>query len=101
MARKAMIEKNERRKQTVTRFAQKRQALKAILASESVSEEERELAARKLQAMPRDASATRVTLRCGVSGRAKGNYRKFQLSRIALRELAHRGLLPGVTKSSW
>lgn len=101
MARTAMIVKNDRRKATVAKYAEKRKALKAIANNPELPWEERDEAARKLRKMPRDASATRVTLRCGVSGRSKGNYRKFQLSRIALRELAHQGLLPGVTKSSW
>lgn len=101
MARRALIEKNKRRQATVAKYAERRKELKAIMNNTDLSWEERDEAGRKLRKMPRDASATRVTLRCGVTGRSKGNYRKFQLSRIALRELAHQGMLPGVTKSSW
>lgn len=101
MAKKSMIAKNEKRKKTVARFAEKRAALKAIINDRSASEEDREEAAARLRKLPRDASPTRVVNRCALTGRPRAYYRKFGLSRIALRDLALRGEIPGVIKSSW
>ena len=101
MAKKSQINRNLKRQKTVARFASRRQALKAIIRNPSSTFDERQEAIAKLQAMPRDASATRVKNRCPVSGRSKGYYRKFNISRIALREMALQGYLPGVVKASW
>ncbi len=101
MAKKSQINRNLKRQKTVARFASRRQALKAIIRNPSSTFDERQEAIAKLQAMPRDASATRVKNRCPVSGRSKGYYRKFNMSRIALREMALQGYLPGVVKASW
>jgi small subunit ribosomal protein S14 len=96
-----MIAKNERRKRTAARYADKRRALKAIIRDMNRPTSEREDAARKLRKLPRDSSATRIRSRCQVTGRARGVYRKFALSRIAFRELAREGEIPGITKASW
>ena len=101
MAKKSSIAKNLRRQKTVERYRERREELKSILKDLSHPQEERDLAMRKLNKMPRDASPTRVRNRCHLTGRPRGYYRKFGLSRIALRDLALRGELPGVTKSSW
>ena len=101
MAKKSKIARNEQRKKKVEQYAGKRAELKGILASQSVSDEEKEEAAVKLRKLPRDSSPTRIRNRCLLSGRPRGFYRKFGLSRLALRERALRGELPGVTKSSW
>ena len=101
MAKKSQINRNLKRQKTVARFASRRQALKAIIRNPSSTFDERQEAIAKLQAMPRDASATRVKNRCPASGRSKGYYRKFNMSRIALREMALQGYLPGVVKASW
>ncbi|MFD1936637.1 MULTISPECIES: 30S ribosomal protein S14 [Nonomuraea] len=99
MAKKSKIAANERRKATVTRYAERRAVLKEIIRTGSA--EERARAVRELSRQPRDASATRVRNRDSVDGRPRGHLRTFGLSRIRFREMAHRGELPGVTKSSW
>ncbi len=101
MAKKSMIAKNEQRKALVAKFAEKRAALKATLADPKTSAADHDLAMRAMAKIPRNAMPTRIRNRCVVTGRPRGYYRKFGLSRIALRELALRGELPGVTKSSW
>ena len=101
MAKVSRIVKNNRRKATVAKFAKKRAELKQIIKSVSTSYEDREEAYKKLRKLPRDSSATRIRNRCELTGRSRGYYRKFGLSRLALREKALQGLLPGVTKSSW
>lgn len=101
MAKKSMIAKNERRRLVVARHAERRAELKAIISSVRTSDEERAAAQRELRRQPRDASATRVRNRDSVDGRPRGHLRAFGLSRIRLREMAHAGELPGVTKSSW
>lgn len=101
MASKAAIAKNEKRKKMVENYRERRAELKAIIRDMNVAEEERELAMLKLQKMPRDASPIRVRNRCNLTGRPRAYYRKFGLSRIALRDLALSGELPGVTKASW
>ena len=83
------------------KYADKRRALKESLRNPELTLQEREHIERAFRRMPRDASATRSITRCALTGRARGCYRKFRLSRIAFRELALRGELPGVTKSSW
>ena len=101
MAKKSMVNKNERRKATVAKYAAKRAELKELIRNPKTSDADRELAGIQLQKLPKDASPTRIRNRCGITGRPRGYVRKFGLSRIALREMAHRGELPGVTKSSW
>ncbi|WP_024876696.1 30S ribosomal protein S14 [Saccharomonospora piscinae] len=101
MAKKSKIARNERRKVIAARYADRRAALKATIRSPRSTPEEKATAGAALQAMPRDASRTRIRNRDTVDGRPRGYYRAFGLSRIRLREMAHRGELPGVTKSSW
>ncbi|MFF0227470.1 30S ribosomal protein S14 [Streptomyces sp. NPDC004629] len=101
MAKKSKIAKNEERRRTVARYAARRAELKEIIRRPSTTEEQRLAAQRELRGQPRDASATRVRNRDQVDGRPRGYLRPFGLSRINLRELAHRGHLPGVRKSSW
>ncbi|WP_020494850.1 30S ribosomal protein S14 [Sciscionella marina] len=101
MAKKSKIVKNEKRKTTVARYAHRRAALKETVRSPQSSPEQKAEAVSALQALPRDASPTRVRNRDAVDGRPRGHFRKFGLSRVRLREMAHRGELPGVSKSSW
>ena len=101
MAKKSSIEKNERRKRMVKRFAGKRAKLKAIADDRSRPMEERFEARLKLADLPRNSAPGRVRLRCELTGRARGNYRKFKLCRMVLRDLASSGQIPGVVKSSW
>ena len=101
MAKLSMINKNERRKALVVKYAGKYAVLKAIANDESRSDEERLMARLKMAELPRNANPTRVRNRCELTGRPRAYYRKFKLSRIMLRELANKGLIPGVTKSSW
>jgi small subunit ribosomal protein S14 len=101
MAKKSSVEKNNRRKRIVARFAAKRKALKETVRSPASSDDARAAAMVALQKLPRDASPIRVRNRCEMSGRARGYVRQFGLSRIALRELALEGKIPGVRKASW
>lgn len=101
MAKTSAIEKNKKRQRLIERYAVRRAALKAIVKDENVSPEDRFKAQVKLTELPRDSSSVRVRLRCELTGRPRGNYRKFKLSRIALRELASQGQIPGMVKSSW
>ncbi|MET4923995.1 30S ribosomal protein S14 [Streptomyces sp. PSRA5] len=101
MAKQSKIAKNERRKAVVARYAARRAELKEIVRRPGTPEPERLAALTELRRQPRDAGATRVRNRDSVDGRPRGHLRKFGLSRIRLREQAHAGLLPGVTKSSW
>ena len=101
MAKLSSINKNERRKKLVKKNAGRYARLKAIANDESKDDTERLIARLKLAEIPRNANPTRVRNRCEVTGRSRGYYRKFRLSRIMLRELANKGLIPGVTKSSW
>lgn len=101
MAKTSAIERNWKRMQLVKRYAAKRARLKAIAEDEAASPEERFTARLKLAQLPRNSAPSRVRLRCELSGRPRGNYRKFKLSRIALRDLASRGQIPGMVKSSW
>jgi len=96
-----MVKKNERRKKISDKWGPIRAELRKKSVDMKLSEEERGAARLKLQKMPRDTAPTRVVTRCHLSGRPRGVYRKFMLSRLAFRELAHKGLLPGVTKASW
>ncbi len=101
MARKSSIESNKRRRVLVEKKAPARAEIKAKLYNKDLPFEERMALVKKLSEMPRNSSKTRIRNRCLLSGRARGFYRKFQISRIALRELASQGMLPGVIKASW
>ncbi len=101
MAKTSAIDKNNKRKALVAKSAAKRAELKAQANDKNASPEERFNASLKLAKMPRDSSKVRVRLRCELSGRPRGNYRKFKLSRIALRDLGSTGQIPGLVKSSW
>ena len=101
MAKKSSIEKNNRRRKMVDRYAEKRAELKRMAKDESLTLEERFQAHIKLAELPRNSSPVRVRNRCELSGRPRGYYRKLRMSRIALRELASRGQIPGMVKSSW
>lgn len=101
MARLAAIEKNNRRKKVSSKFWKLRRELREKSLNVSLSEQERAEAFVKLQKLPRDTSPSRVINRCELTGRPRGNYQKFGLSRLAFRQLALDGKLPGVTKSSW
>ncbi len=101
MAKKSMINRELKRQQTVAKYAEKRAALKAVIANPNSSPEERWEAQIALQKQPRDASAARLRNRCRVTGRPHGVYRKFGLGRNKLREAAMRGDIPGLVKSSW
>ena len=101
MAKKSMIAKNEQRKEIVARYAERRAELKAIIKSPNTSDEDRAEAQYELNRQPRDASPVRVRNRDAADGRPRGYLRKFGLSRVRVREMAHRGELPGVRKSSW
>ena len=101
MAKKSAVEKNLKRRRLVKRDAAKRAALKALARDRDLSREERFQTFIKLAALPRNGAKTRVRNRCQVTGRPRGFYRKFKLSRIALRELASIGQVPGMVKSSW
>lgn len=101
MAKKSMIARNEQRSEVVERYAERRRELKRASVNPHLSAEARQQAMRALHALPRDASPTRVRRRGSSDGRPRGNLRKFGLSRVQFREAAHRGELPGVSKSSW
>ncbi|ORM30217.1 30S ribosomal protein S14 [Williamsia sp. 1135] len=101
MAKKSKIERNEQRKVIVARYAERRAALKETARSPTSSDEQRAEAQLALQRLPRDSSATRIRNRDAVDGRPRGYVGKVGLSRIRLRQMAHDGELPGITKSSW
>ncbi len=101
MARISSIEKNKRRKRLVAKYAAKRNALLAIANDQSLPPEERFAARLKLTELPRNSAPVRLRNRCGLTGRPRGYYRKFNMSRIAFRDLASAGMIPGVVKSSW
>lgn len=101
MAKTCMLERDKKRRKLVKSHAAKRAALKAIIKDRTKPADERFQATLKLAEMPRNGSKTRIRNRCALSGRPRGFYRKLNLSRIALRDLASRGELPGITKSSW
>ena len=101
MAKKSSIEKNNRRKRMVKNAAAKRERLKATIADKSLPMEERFEARLRLAALPRNGAVVRVRNRCEITGRPRGFYRKMKISRIAVRELGNKGLIPGLVKSSW
>ena len=101
MAKKSLINRENRRRNTVSKFAAKRGELIAVLKSSSASEEEKLVAREKLQKLPRNASPVRLRNRCALTGRPRGVFKKFGLARNKLREIALRGEIPGVIKASW
>ena len=101
MAKTSMVEREKRRAETVKKYAAKRAKLKEAIRSPRSSPEERAAATAALQKMPRDASPSRGRKRCAITGRPRGVYRKFGLSRVKIRETVSRGELPGVSKASW
>ena len=101
MAKKSAVNRNEHVKKLVKQYAAKREALKAIANDETLPLEDRFEARLKLAELPRNSSKTRIRNRCELTGRPRAVYRKFKLSRIALRELASTGQIPGMVKSSW
>lgn len=101
MAKKSKIVKNQKRAVLVDRYAERRAELIKIIKDPETDYDAKRDAYAKLAKLPRDSSATRYRNRCGVSGRPRGYFRKFGMSRLALRDLAHNGELPGIRKSSW
>jgi small subunit ribosomal protein S14 len=101
MAKLSSINKNERRKQLVKKYAGKYERLKATADDESLPEDERLIARLRMAELPRNANPTRIRNRCEITGRPRAYYRKFRLARVMLRELANKGQIPGVIKSSW
>jgi small subunit ribosomal protein S14 len=101
MAKKSSIEKNNRRRKMTKKYSGRRARLKAISMDKTRPMEERFAAVLKLAELPRNSSATRIRNRCELTGRPRAYYRKHKLSRIALRELGSKGLIPGLLKSSW
>lgn len=101
MAKTALINREQKRRDAVKKFSAKRAELLAITKNMTLSEEERFSARQKLQALPRDASPVRLRNRCALTGRPRGTFRKFGLGRTKLREYAMRGEIPGVVKASW
>jgi small subunit ribosomal protein S14 len=101
MAKLSSINKNNRRKKLVKKYAAKWAHLKEVAADESRPVDERFAARLKMATLPRNSHPTRVRNRCELTGRARGNYRKFGISRLMFRDLASMGMIPGVTKSSW
>jgi small subunit ribosomal protein S14 len=101
MAKKSSVEKNNRRRRLAQSFAGKRKRLKAITRNRALPMDERFAAQLKLSELPRNSALTRVRNRCELTGRPRAYYRKVKMSRLALRELANKGLIPGMMKSSW
>ncbi len=101
MAKTSKIAKNEQRKQIVERYATVRKALKDLIRNPNTPDEKRAEAQRKLQKLPRDSSPTRVRNRCRITGRPRGFYRKFEMSRVSLRDLGLTGQIAGLKKASW
>ena len=101
MAKTSAIERNKKRQRLTKKYAAKRARLKALAKDMTSTPEERFNVRIKLAALPRNSAPTRIRLRCELTGRPRGNYRKFRMSRIALRELAGKGQIPGMVKSSW
>ena len=101
MAKTAVVNRDKKRRLTVKRYAKRRAELLAIIRSAKTSDEDRLVARRRLEQLPRDSSATRLRNRCQLTGRPRGVFRKFGLGRNKLREIAMRGEIPGVVKASW
>ena len=101
MAKKSVINRNDKRRETVKKFAAKRKALQDAADNQALSQEERYEARLKLQKLPRNSSPVRVRNRCALTGRPRGVFRKFGLARAKLRDIAMRGEIPGIIKASW
>jgi small subunit ribosomal protein S14 len=101
MAKTAVVNRDQKRRLTVKRYAKKRADLLAIIRTVKTSDEDRAAARRKLEQLPRDSSPTRLRNRCKLTGRPRGVFRKFGLGRNKLRDIAMRGEIPGVVKASW
>lgn len=101
MAKLALINREEKRRKLVAKFAAKRAELNKVVNDQSLPEEERYAARLKLQALPRNANPTRQRNRCAITGRPRGVFRKFGLARLKLRDIAMKGEIPGLTKASW
>jgi small subunit ribosomal protein S14 len=101
MAKTSMVEREKRRAGIVKKYAAKRAKLKELIRSPKTTPEARLAAQVELQSQPRDASASRQRNRCAITGRSRGVYRKFGLSRVKIREVANRGEIPGLSKASW
>jgi small subunit ribosomal protein S14 len=101
MAKMAVINREQKRRDTVKKFAAKRAELQVAISNMKLSDEERAVARLKLQALPRDSSPVRLRNRCALTGRPRGTFRKFGLGRIKVREFAMRGEIPGIVKASW
>jgi small subunit ribosomal protein S14 len=101
MSKVSSVNRNQKRERMAARDRSKRDALKAVVKNRGVAVEQRFEASMKLAELPRNGSRTRVKLRCALTGRSRANYRKFKLCRIALRDLASSGQIPGMVKSSW
>ncbi len=101
MAKMSMVERQKKRERLAAKYAEKRAALKEIANDEKLSMEERFKARLKLAKLPRNSAPSRLNNRCQVSGRPRAYYRKLKMSRIALRDLASHGEIPGMVKSSW
>lgn len=101
MAKTSAIYRNENRRDMARRYDARRKKLKATVMDKTIAPEERFNAALKMAQLPRNSARCRIRNRCEISGRPRGFYRKFNMSRIALREFASNGLIPGVTKASW
>ena len=101
MAKLALINREAKRRATVKKFAEKRKALFAVIKDPKATDEARDAALAKLQALPRDASPVRLRNRCAITGRPRGTFRKFGLARSKIREIAMRGEIPGMIKASW
>ena len=96
-----MVNRDQKRRLTVKKYAKRRVELLAIIANPKISDEDRQAARRRLEGLPRDSSPTRLRNRCRLTGRPRGVFRKFGLGRNKLREIAMRGEIPGVVKASW
>jgi len=101
MAKTNMVEREKRRAKIAKKYAAKRAQLKELIRSPRTSADDRAAAQVKMQSLPRDASPSRQRKRCAITGRSRGVYRKFGLSRVKIREVANRGEIPGLAKASW
>jgi small subunit ribosomal protein S14 len=101
MAKLSLVNRDKKRRETVAKFATRRAELIAIIRTAKASDEDKDAARAKLQALPRNASPVRLRNRCALTGRPRGVYRKFGLGRNKLRDIAMRGEIPGMTKASW
>tara|TARA_R110002073_G_scaffold188611_1_gene347486 strand:+ start:377 stop:682 length:306 start_codon:yes stop_codon:yes gene_type:complete len=101
MAKESAIQKNQKRRRLVKKYSEQRKELKSVIQDRSLPPEDRFMAQLRLAELPRNSSPTRVRNRCRVTGRPRGFYRKFGISRIAMRDLGSVGALPGLVKSSW